>query len=138
LLTQNEERVLKLLREDCRATIKEMSKDTGIKPSTVYQTINRLRSRGVIEKFTVKLNDKLMQKNFVVIMFVSTTQDISEGFFKNDFVDEVYGITGEYDVLIKFKFRDVEEFNKFIIDFRKDKNIVKTITMVGTTKIKEM
>jgi len=38
---------------------------------------------------------------------------------------------------LKLKFRDVEEFNEFIIGLRKEPGIAKTLTMVSTAKIKE-
>lgn len=137
MLTNNEKNILKYLKSDSRASIKELSKKTQIKPSTVYQTINRLKGKGVIEKFTVKLNDDLLHRNFVVYMLVTTSEDIDKSFFRREHIEDVYGVTGEYDILLKMKFRDVGEFNRFIIDFRKNKNIEKTLTMVATTKIKE-
>jgi len=50
----------------------------------------------------------------------------------------VFGITGEYDMMVKLKFKDVTEFNDFIINFRdENKEVRKTITMVATVKLKE-
>ena len=47
-------------------------------------------------------------------------------------------MTGEYDVLAKLKFEDVEEFNNFLITFRKEmKGVEATLTMVATANIKE-
>ena len=137
MITKNEKIIIDELKNDSRASIKDISKRTSIKPSTVYQTITRLRDKKVIEKFTIKVNDKLMSRDFIVFMFVLTSEDIERNFFKNQFVEEVHGITGEYDLLLKLKFKDVAEFNEFIIEFRKNKNVVKTLTMVGTTVIKE-
>jgi DNA-binding Lrp family transcriptional regulator len=138
MLTKNEQVILEKLREDSRAPIKDISKSTGIKPSTVYQTINRLKDNGVIRRFTVKLDDRKIQRNFTVFMLITTAQDLEDSFFNNKFIEDVFGVTGEYDLLLKLKFKDVEEFNDFIIGFRKNKTIVKTLTMIGTTKIKEI
>ena len=52
-------------------------------------------------------------------------------------VREFFGITGEYDLFLKLKFRDVEEFNDFIIKFRKEPSIQTTLTMVVTANVKE-
>lgn len=137
MLTNNETRIIKVLQENSRASIKEISKKTNIKPSTVYQTILRLKNKGIIEKFTIKLNDKILDRNFVVFMLVNSSRDIDNQFFNSTHIEQVHGITGEYDLLLKMKFKDTEEFNKFIISFRKNKNILKTLTMVGTATIKE-
>ena len=50
----------------------------------------------------------------------------------------IFGVTGEYDLLLKLKFKDVEEFNDFLIKFRKEqKGVRQTFTMVSTANIKE-
>jgi DNA-binding Lrp family transcriptional regulator len=137
LITDNEKKIIEQLKINSRFSIKEISKKTQIKPSTVYQTINRLKDKKVIDRFTIKLNDKIIERNFIVFMLINTSKDLEENFLSNDYIDEVFGITGEYDLLIKMKFKDVEEFNNFIISFRQNKTILKTLTMVATTKIKE-
>jgi DNA-binding Lrp family transcriptional regulator len=58
-------------------------------------------------------------------------------FFNNKHIKEVFGITGEYDLVLKLKFKDIEEFNKFIISLRKNTAIKKTQTMIATIGIKE-
>jgi DNA-binding Lrp family transcriptional regulator len=133
----NSEIIMKLLQENSRYTIKEISNKTQIKPSTVYQTINKLNENGTIERFTVKLSDSKLNRNFTVFMLITTSRDIDPSFFKNEFIEDAYGVTGEYDILVKMKFKDVAEFNEFLINFRKNKAIIKTLTMVGTTKIKD-
>ena len=41
-------------------------------------------------------------------------------------------------MLIKLKFENVEQFNDFVIDFRKNKKeIQSTMTMIATKKLKE-
>ena len=64
--------------------------------------------------------------------------DWSNKILNNKHVKEIFGITGEYDLLIKLKFKDVEEFHEFVLDFRKqNKEIQSTLTMVVTTNLKE-
>ena len=73
-------------------------------------------------------------------MFVkgSTTDYIDSKFLHNKNVKEVFGITGEYDVLLKLKFQNIEEFNEFVLKFRKEnKQIQSTLTMVITANLKE-
>jgi len=52
-------------------------------------------------------------------------------------VKEFFGVTGEYDLMLKLKFKDVDEFNDFIIKFRKEQSIQTTLTMVVTANLKE-
>src|SRR3989344_5578718 len=133
-------KILEALKEDSRKSIKEISKSAKIRPSTIHQRIQKLIKNKIIEKFTVKLNNKAIGENFIVFMFVkgSTTDYIDSNFLHNKNVKEVFGITGEYDVLLKLKFQNIEEFNEFVLKFRKEnRQIQSTLTMVTTANLKE-
>ena len=130
--------ILEKLKQDSRKTIREIAKELTLRPSTVHQRITKLRDASVIEKFTIKTSNKLVGENFIVLMLVSTEGVIiPQNAFKDKHIKEVFGITGEYDIMIKMKFLDVEEFNQFILDFRKKYSLKKTVTMVATVNIKE-
>jgi len=139
-LDNKDNKIIGILKEDSREPIKDISKKTGIRPSTVHQRIQKLIKDGVIEKFTIKLNNKAIDENFIAFLLIKgTTSDyINNKFLNTKNVKEVFGVTGEYDVLVKLKFKDVEEFNDFIINFRKEmRGIQATMTMVATANIKE-
>ena len=130
--------ILAKLKQDSRKTIREIAKELKLRPSTVHQRITKLREEGVIEKFTIKTNNKETGENFIVMMLVSTEGAIiPESAFKDSHIKEVFGVTGEYDLMIKMKFKDVEDFNNFVIDFRKKYSLKKTVTMVATVNLKE-
>lgn len=130
--------VINVLKENSRLSIRDIAKLTRLRPSTVHQRILRLKEKGVIEKFTLKLNNKAMGEGFIVFMLIKTKPSaILDKFVSNKHVKEFFGVTGEYDLLLKLKFRDVEEFNDFVIRFRKEQPIQTTLTMVVTANVKE-
>jgi DNA-binding Lrp family transcriptional regulator len=140
MLDQKDRKIISVLKNDARAPIRDIAKKTLLRPSTVHQRMLRLSKDKVIEKFTVKLNNKLTDENFIVFIFVKgkPTQYLTTSILKNPHVKEIFGVTGEYDLLIKLKFKDVEEFNEFLICFRKtQKGISNTLTMVATANLKE-
>ncbi len=133
-------KILEVLRQNAREPIREIAKKTRIRPSTVHQRVQRLINNAVIEKFTIKLNNKAIGENFIVFMLVKggTSEYIDRKFLNQKNVKEVFGITGEYDLMIKLKFKDVEEFHKFVLEFRKEKKeIQSTLTMIVTANLKE-
>ncbi len=136
-LDTKDRKIITALKQNSRQTIRDIAKETGIRPSTVHQRITKLRKEGVIEKFTVKLSNTAVGENFIVFMFVSTKTDLSHSFFQNKHIKEVFGITGEYDLLVKLKFKDIDEFNNFVIGLRKNKAIEKTLTSIATITLKE-
>lgn len=130
-------KIIEVLKENSRLPIRDIAKKTGLRPSTVHDRITKLKKDNVIEKFTLKLNNKAVDENFIVFMFLITSNDLEPGFFKSKYIKEVFGITGEYDLILKLKFKDIEQFNKYIIGLRKNKDIKKTQTMIATIDIKE-
>ena len=133
-------KIIEVLKQDSRESIREIAKKTKIRPSTIHQRIKKLIENRVIEKFTIKLNNKEVGENFIVFMLVkgTTSEYIDNRILGNKYVKEIFGVTGEYDLLIKLKFEDVGEFNKFLLNFRKEKKeILSTLTMIATASLKE-
>ena len=137
MIQEKDWKIIKVLKDNSRLSIRDIAKKTGLRPSTIHDRIKKLKKDNIIEKFTVKLNNKEVGENFIVFVFLTTSKDLEPSFFNNKHIKEVFGVTGEYDLILKLKFKDIEQFNKFIIDLRKNKDIKKTITMIATIDIKE-
>ena len=130
-------KIIEILNQNSRLSIRDIAKKTQIRPSTVHQRIQRLIKNNIIERFTLKLSNKAINENFIVFMFITTKTDLPDNFFQNKHIKEVFGVTGEYDLLLKLKFKDTEQFNNYIISLRKNKSITKTLTSIATITIKE-
>ena len=136
-LDLKDHKIINELKKNSRLPIRDIAKKTQLRPSTVHLRIQKLVEKNVIEQFTLKLNNQAVGENFIVFMYITTSQDLPDTFFKSPYVKEAFGITGEYDLLLKLKFKDISEFNDYIISVRKNKAIAKTITNVVTVNIKE-
>ena len=133
-LDLKDHKILDILKQNSRLSIREIAKLSKLRPSTVHSRIQKLTKNNIIEKFTLKLNNKAISENFIVFMLVSADKKLS---FTSPHIKEVFGITGEYDLILKMKFKDIIEFNDFVIKFREKHNLKKTLTMVATLNIKE-
>jgi len=130
--------IINVLKENSRLSIRDIAKKAKLRPSTVHQRILKLREKGVIEKFTVKLDNRAVGEGFIVFMLIKTKPSaMLDKIVGNKHVKEFFGVTGEYDLLLKLKFKDVDEFNDFVIKFRKEQSIQTTLTMVVTASVKE-
>lgn len=140
ILDSSDHTILNALRMNSRQSIRQIAKATKLRPSTVHDRIQKLKEGSVIEKFTLKLNNKAVGENFIVFMLVAgkPTEYLGKNSIDQQHTKEVFGVTGEYDLLLKLKFKDVTEFNDYIIRFRKEnKDVTKTLTMVVTVALKE-
>jgi DNA-binding Lrp family transcriptional regulator len=140
-LDGKDRKILTSLKKNSRLSIRELASQTKIRPSTVHQRMKKMVQNGVIEGFTLKVNDEKVGEAFTVFMLISGSPEryLDEDIMKNPHVKGVYGITGEYDLFIKMKFKDMKEFNDFLLEFREKyaRSIAKTLTMVQTVKLKE-
>jgi len=137
MLDDKDLKIIEVLKEDSRLSIRNIAKRANLRPSTVHIRIDKLKKKKIIEKFTLKLNNKAIGENFIAFILINTSKDLDNHLIKNRHIKEIFGITGEYDLILKMKFKDVEEFNNFIIKFRKEAFVTKTLTMVATTDLKE-
>lgn len=133
--------ILKHLKKDARLSVRKIGKLTRIRPSTVHNRIQRMVKEGIIKNFTIKLDLEKLGENLSVFMLIAGSMDryIDDKFMRNEHIIEIHGITGEYDMLFKLRFKDMKQFNKFIIGFRErySRSISKTITMVQTVALKD-
>ena len=136
-LDLKDHKIINELKLNSRASVRDIAKKTGLRPSTVHQRMQKLIRNRIIEKFTLKLNNEALGENFIVFMLINAEKDIINTAFKSKHINEAFGITGEYDLILKLKFKDVREFNDYVISFRKKYNLRNTLTMVVTTVIKE-
>lgn len=139
-IDDSDRRVLDALRGNARASLKDIAQRTGLRPTTVFNRIRRLTDAGVIERFTIRVNPAAVGEDFVAFVLVSGLPErfADEWLLKNRHVAEAYGVTGEYDLLIKLRFAGKAEFNDFILDFREryKRSVTRTVSMIETATLK--
>lgn len=128
-------------------TTNEISKETGIPQTTVYNRIKKLVEKGVIEKFTIKLNNKAIGRGLAAYIFCTVSYRTSKGGKLSQIdvakkvkelpqVDDVSIATGEIDLIVKVRMKDVDALNDFIvIKLRDIEGIEKTITSVVLSEV---
>jgi len=111
-------RILKELQKNGRISFAEISRRTGIPDSTIYDRITRLRDRGVIKGFTAILDDKKLGINITALVGVETKSEnygkVAKELSRIDKVIEVYGVTGEFDLMVKIKAVSMEDLSRIL------------------------
>ncbi len=146
-LDDKDKKILKLLTQNSRLNTNEIYKETNIPQTTVYNRMKKLESDGVIEKYTVKLNKKLIGKGLSAYIFctisyrTSTGEKISQPRVARQInalteVDEVAIVTGETDLIIKVSVADVDDLNSFVVKKLRDiEGVEKTVTSVVLSEV---
>jgi Lrp/AsnC family transcriptional regulator for asnA, asnC and gidA len=134
--------ILRLLRQNARVSLQEMSRRTGISDATIQFRLKRMKANEVIEKFTVTANPTATGYIITAIILVKTDIERHEqavaALSKLAEVTEVYGILGEYDLFVKVWSRSLEELNAIINDrIRSIDGIDDLLEIVVVERVKE-
>ncbi len=121
--------ILRLLEEDSLRSFVEIAEKIGVTDGTIHQRIRKLKNRGVIERFTIKLNYKRIGANSLAYLFMNVDpgfiNSVSAEVSKIPDIMEVHEIHAHGDLLIKIRASSQEEIRNIIVDkIRKIEGVV--------------
>lgn len=109
-------KILGLLQENARMSYTEIGQKIGMTSSSVKERVQRLEETGVINKYTVRLNNKKLGFPITAITlwkcadaYIPKEQMLVDILKKYPQVLEVVRITGKNDFLVKFCTKTMEE-----------------------------
>src|SRR5579862_3781516 len=136
--------ILKLLQQNAKITVKEISDKVHLSTSPVHERIKRMESNGIIKQYATLVDPDKVKKGLMVICYVSLKQhDKNAGtkFIKyiNELneVIECYNISGEFDFMLKVVSEDMNAFYNFHVNkLSQHENIghVQSVFVMGIIK----
>jgi DNA-binding Lrp family transcriptional regulator len=131
--------ILKIMQENCRTTAREISERINLPVTTVFARMKRFEKLGLVKGYHAILEAAKLNAGttaFILASFASKGEDkvLSQRKVAREIaaladVQEVHIISGEWDILIKVKARDVDSVGKFVVDkLRLVKGIERTLT----------
>jgi DNA-binding Lrp family transcriptional regulator len=142
--------ILKLIQEDCKLTAREIAKKVGSPITTVFAKTKRMEDLGIIKEYRAVLDSRKLDCGATAFVLASVSyefkdnekqlsqRDIATEIAKFPEVQEVHIITGDWDLLIKLKGKDVDTVGKIVIDkLRRVRGIEKTLTCMVFETCKE-
>ncbi len=123
ILDKKDLAILKLLQENARVTIKEISTKVHLSTTPVHERIKRMEESGVIKQYATLLNHEKIKKGLMVICYVSLKQHSKNAGVKfiktmhelNEVV-ECYSISGEFDFMLKVICEDMNTYYDFHVN----------------------
>lgn len=149
-LDEKDVEILRLLQRDAKMSVKEMGEMLESPATTIYSRIKRMEAAGIIKGYTALLDASKLGRGTTAFILASFTyrtpgierpldqRQIAREVAKFPEVQEVHIITGDWDILIKVKDRDVASIGRFVIDkLRMIEGIEKTLTCMVFDTLKE-
>jgi len=148
-LDEKDKEILKFIQEDCKRSTKEIARKISSPITTVYAKVKRMEDLGIIKHYKTVLDAKKLGKGTTAFILVSVgyrapgiektldQRETAKKIAKFYEVLETHLISGDWDILIKVKAKDVDEIGKFVVDkLRKLEGVEKTLSCMvyGTAK----
>lgn len=115
-------RILDLLQENGRITIKKMSEILGLSTTPVFERVKKLEKAGIIKDYVALLDERkigIKQTVFISLTLKEHSRSYLDKFVKEvekfTEVTECYRIAGNFDFLIKVLVKDIEAYENFIL-----------------------
>jgi len=108
MLDNVDKKLLRVLQENAKISIKELSNLINMSQPATSERVRKLERNGYIDSYTIKLNPKKFNKNFVCFCFIilKSNDGASDEKFRDYMSNcpdilECYCITGPYEYIIK-------------------------------------
>ena len=115
--------ILKLLQENARVTVKEISAKIHLSTTPVHERIKRMEESGVIKQYVTLLDHSKVKKGLIVICYVSLkehSKNAGNKFIRTIHelteVTECYNISGEFDFMLKVICEDMNSYYDFHVN----------------------
>lgn len=126
-IDEKDKKIIEVLRDHAEFATRQIAKKTLLPITTVHNRIRKLRKEGIIRKYTVKLDNSKLGKNFVSYILVSvnlailkqkhkTQHDLANELKKFYFVERADIVTGGTDMVVIMRVKDVEEFDNCLLN----------------------
>ena len=141
-MDEKDGKILKLLKENSKLTTNQISKKILMPITTVHNRIKKLEKEGIIEGYTVKLNNKKIGRSIAAYIMITVDynllqqlkmvqHDLIKKIKLNEYVEETAIITGVSDIIIKLRVKDIDKLNEFVtVYLRNIKGVENTQTAV--------
>jgi Lrp/AsnC family transcriptional regulator, leucine-responsive regulatory protein len=136
--------ILKLLQQNARMTVKEISDKVHLSTTPVHERIKRLEEQGVIKQYAALINRSKVNKSLMVVCYVSLKEHnkgAGSKFIK--FIHELpeviecYNISGEFDFMLKVIAKSMDDYYNFHVNkLSQSENIghVQSVFVMGVIK----
>lgn len=134
--------ILSILQKDSKRSVAKIAQEVRKGISTVHDRIRALQNANIIKGYTVVLSPELLGRETLAFILVTiryrvpgrksvlSQREFCQEIAGHPLVQSVHVLSGEYDVMLKVRTKNIEEMNHFIVDFLRELPAVdKTLTM---------
>ncbi len=137
-----DEAILRELQKDGRMSMAALGSIVGIAPSTVFKRIEKLKKAGILERFTIVINQKCFENTLVAFLNIRVQPDgkaeVEEFMRALPGILEVYEVLEPGDFFAKVRVQNIGDLKRGVLVPLSGLSGVKDIqTIIAVRKVKE-
>ena len=137
--------LLEALSEDSRQSIKELARKVRMPRATVFDRLKKLKRNKTIKQFTILPDFEQLDLTTTAFIWVKFSpgkkllqRKVAREIAKLKGVYEVHLVSGEWDILIKARAKNMKDLGELIIDkMRLIEGVAQTMTSTSFETVKE-
>ncbi|MFX1302948.1 MAG: Lrp/AsnC family transcriptional regulator [Promethearchaeota archaeon] len=130
VLDEIDRNILTILQENARTSYREIQDNLGISIGTIHNRIAKLKKNGVIEGYTLRLNNEKLGYKLTFLIRINCdgkfTEEILNDLTNIPEVCSIFHTTGEQSAALICRFKESEDVHNFIRDLNKKEYITRT------------
>ncbi len=134
MINSQDQKLLRLLRQNARASITELARAMHVSRSTVQNRIARLEASGVIRGYSVQLGGEYLADQVEAHVSIKVFQKLTgrtnsalEGISQ---VTQLFSVSGEYDLIAIVQAQSLEELSAVLDDIGNLEGVERTNSAV--------
>ncbi|MEA1227983.1 Lrp/AsnC family transcriptional regulator [Acinetobacter sp. IRS14] len=143
-LDQFDLKILKIIQEDARIAQKDLGERVNLSTAAVNRRLKKLSDEGVIKSYTANIEPAFIGLPITIITMVEILSeqhehlDITRKLFSNcEYIQQSYYVTGEWDFVLIFQVKDMDQYTDISEKlFIKNNNVKRFKTLVAMKKDK--
>ena len=125
-------KILRLLQEDAKMGVKKIAEQVGKGISTIHARIKSMEQKKIITKYSAILDPLLLNRPIMAFIFISLStkgagkkgvlsqKEFCKEIAQHPYIQGVYLLSGEFDVILKVRAKSVDEMRAFIVDYLRE------------------
>jgi Lrp/AsnC family transcriptional regulator for asnA, asnC and gidA len=135
-------KIIDMLNRDSSTPFVDIAKQIGISDATVHIRVRRLIAAGVINRFTISVDNNLLGYDHLAFMGINispgSADQIISDLSRIDEVLEMHEMHGRFDLLLKLRAKNLDQMRNIVENkIRKLPHILETELMTVLTTEKE-
>jgi len=142
MIDKKDKKILKELVKDGRKSFANLARSCKMTRQSIFSRIKSLKRRGIIEDFTVELNQKKLGLNLRAYILISSgisgeSREKTIQFLRRlPQTSQIHRLFGRFDFLIEVLVKDIAELSKILEKIHELEIAIRTETMIVQKSMK--